>query len=110
MVDNSLTLDEGKRLFKVGKETGEVLTKVDLLQNIDEMYRLIGELSEASRRSSDVQKMMAENKSLRQSDNPEGRKDLYSHPTPSQTLEGRAATMLTAVLLYATGMDELPAK
>lgn len=43
---------------------------------------------------SEIERRMAEAKSLRQGGNTEGRTDLYMWSTPEQTVEGRAATLI----------------
>ena len=59
--------------------------------------RLVKELRSQAELASLASRRMAEAKSLRQPDNPEGRSDLYSWATPEQTLEGRAAEALAAL-------------
>lgn len=68
-----------------------------------EIEGLIARLRAQAQRESDAHKMMAEAKSLRQADNPEGRTDLYSWPTPEQTDSWKAADLLEA------GLDAVPA-
>jgi len=61
----------------------------------DELNALVEQLYLSAIASSEISKMMAEAKSLRQTDNLDGRTDLYSWPTPDKTYEGRAATVIT---------------
>jgi hypothetical protein len=58
---------------------------------------LIARLLAQAQASSQAHRMIAEAKSLRQGDRDPPRADLYSWPTPEQTLEGRAATALEAL-------------
>jgi hypothetical protein len=58
---------------------------------------LIERLTRAAKQSSDIHRRIAEDKSLRQEDNLEGRTDLYAWPTPEQTLEGQAAARLASL-------------
>ena len=58
---------------------------------------LVDRLRAAAAQTSATLRSMAEAKSLRQSDNPEGSADLYEWPTPDQTLEGQAADRIEAL-------------
>lgn len=58
---------------------------------------LTARLDKAAIASSDFSRRMAEDKSLRQTDNPEGRKDLYMFAKPDQTLEGQASDFIKGV-------------
>jgi len=62
-----------------------------------DLVELIERLRKQAQGASEAQRMMAEAKSLRQSDNPEGRSDLYSWAKPEETLEARAADALAAL-------------
>lgn len=64
----------------------------------DEAQAIIEQLRKAARSVSEVQRGMAQAKSLRQGDHNPPRDDLYMWPTPEQTLEWRAADMLAALL------------
>ena len=64
---------------------------------LDEQAKaMVARLLKAAQSSSAFQQGMAQAKSLRQSGNHEGRLDLYSWPTPEQTLEGGAAALIEA--------------
>jgi hypothetical protein len=52
---------------------------------------LVEQLRRQAEQTSKIHREMSEAKSLRQSDNAEGRTDLYSWPKPEETLEGKAA-------------------
>jgi hypothetical protein len=56
--------------------------------------RLVLRLRKAAESASKIHREMAEAKSLRQEGNTERRTDLYSWPTPEQTLEGQAAAYI----------------
>ena len=58
---------------------------------------MVEQLCNQAQATADIQRQMMKAKSLRQSDNPEGRTDLYMSPSPEQTLEGRAATAIEAL-------------
>lgn len=57
---------------------------------------LLARLDALADSSSEMQSQMAVAKSLRQTDNPEGRDDLYSWPWPAETIEGLAAAHIRA--------------
>jgi len=59
---------------------------------------------------SQISREVAEAKSLRQADNPDGRRDLYAYPTPAQTLEGKAATEIEALQRKLDEAGRLPPK
>ncbi len=58
------------------------------------LAEITARLRKQAQSASEAQRMMAEAKSLRQSDNPEGRTDLYMWAKPEDTLEWRAADAL----------------
>lgn len=64
---------------------------------VAELSELIARLRKAAESASRASQMMAEAKSLRQSDNPDGHTDLYMWATPEQTLEWEAAEALASL-------------
>lgn len=56
---------------------------------------LVERLRVQAENTSKAHRMMAEAKSLRQTDNPEGRSDLYRWLKPDETIEAQAADALT---------------
>jgi hypothetical protein len=58
---------------------------------------LVTQLRKQAKNASSILRMMAEDKSRRQSDNPEGRTDLYYWPKPEETLEGKAAQRIASL-------------
>jgi len=74
-------------------------------------WELIERLRQAARNQSKIAQSMAEAKSLRQADNTEVRKDLYSWPKPEEAIEWQAADRIASTAkLEARLIDEfLPA-
>lgn len=67
---------------------------------------LIARLHAQAQASSQAHRMMAEAKSLRQGDCDPPRADLYSWPTPEQTLQDEAATALEALSARVTELEQ----
>lgn len=66
---------------------------------------IVEELRRAAEQASDIQRKMAEAKSLRQEGNTEGRTDLYMWPESEKTLEGRAATEIESLRKRVEGLE-----
>jgi hypothetical protein len=58
---------------------------------------LVERLQRKAQQASEISRTMAEDKSLRQSGNPERRRDLYAWTKPEDTDEAKAASLLLAM-------------
>jgi hypothetical protein len=70
------------------------MTNTDQKAREMDAEELCKRLRQQAQRESEVSRMMAEDKSLRQSDNPERRTDLYMWAKPEQTASWQAADMI----------------
>lgn len=74
-----------------------MLNSPEPTNQVSDAMRLVERLRRKARSVSEISRGMAESKSLRQADNPEGRTDLYLWTTPEQTDEWQAADAIEAM-------------
>jgi len=95
-----------KKCFHAGKIAGSLRVRAELMHEFGDIIKLIGTLSAEAQSTSKASSWLAQAKSLRQADNPEGRTDLYSFEKPSETTPGKAVIMLTRMMAIAFEMNE----